>query len=76
MYKSGFHGRGQDDLFHDTHIMLKAPRMDEITKGETKAGLWGLQYLCDRKARRNQKRRLRMSSQRKKSWACGIPGVE
>ena len=37
MYESGVHGRGQDKVFFDTQLVLEAPRMDEITKGDTKA---------------------------------------
>lgn len=50
--------------------------MDKITKRETKAWAKGLQCLYDREARRNEKRRLRMSGQRNKSWTFGVLGVK
>lgn len=45
-------------------------------KEKLRPELWGLQHLCDREAKRNQKRRLEMSGQRKRSWACGVFGVK
>lgn len=45
-------------------------------KEKLRPELWGLQHLYDREAKRNQKRRLKMSGQRKRSWACGVFGVK
>lgn len=45
-------------------------------KEKLRPELWSRQHLCDRQAKRNQKRKLKMNGQRKRSWACGVFGVK
>lgn len=77
MYESGVQGQGRANLFSwhvDSALSHKNGRDHQRRNKGLSCGASSI-YVTER-PRRNLKTRLRMSSQRKRSWASGVLGVK